>query len=609
MKLDHIPFRQLIVSPANMRAGRKPPRIDDILPSIRARGILVPLLVRPAAPPDGTPPDDTQVYEIVAGRRRYEAVRALAAEQQEEAEPIPCAIVAAGDDAAAVEASLIENLARLDPDQVSQWETFTRLVREGRTPEAIAATFGLADAAVRRVLALGNLLPRIRDLFRKEQIDAASLRHLTMASKRRQRDWLALHDDPEARAPVGAQLKAWLLGGQSIPARHALFDLDGYAGETVADLFGEDRYFADPDAFWQAQNEAVAARRDAYLDAGWSEVILLEPGSLFHSWDHEKTPKRKGGRVYVEVRQSGEVCFHEGYRNRAEIRRAARGEAEPETVKPPRPEVASALQDYLDLHRHAVVRAQLTGFPDVALRLLVAHAIAGSPLWTVRREPQASRSEAVSESLAAAPAETAFALSRRRALGLLGLAEDEPAVVGCTPDGTQGDRLTATFLHLLALDEAAVKAIAAVAIGETLASGSPVIAALGCVLGVDMAQWWRADEAFLALVRDREVLGAMVEEVAGETVARANAKETGRVLRRIIGDHLAGAEGRPKFEDWVPRWLAFPPAAYTERGGVGAVAAHEEAVAAGLTLPAADGAITMPDAEPCPAPAGVPLAA
>ncbi|MFP5432952.1 MAG: hypothetical protein ACLGIM_07520, partial [Alphaproteobacteria bacterium] len=38
--------------------------------------------------------------------------------------------------------------------------------------------------------------------------------------------------------------------------------------------------------------------------------------------------------------------------------------------------------------------------------------------------------------------------------------------------------------------------------------------------------------------------------------------------------------GRDRRESWVPRWMAFPPAAYTARGGVGTVAAHAKAQAA-----------------------------
>src|SRR3546814_12664801 len=89
------------------------------------------------------------------------------------------------------------------------------------------------------------------------------------------------YDDPETYVPTGHQLKVWLFGGQSIPARFALFDLDGFNGATVADLFGDDRYFADADAFWTAQNEAIAARRAAYLEEGWGDVVIVPASDHF----------------------------------------------------------------------------------------------------------------------------------------------------------------------------------------------------------------------------------------------------------------------------------------------------------------------------------------
>ena len=192
MKLDFIPLSKLSISKANMRHGRKAPDVSDILPTIRKRGILQPLIVRPNCGPDA--------FEIVAGRRRFHAAQ-LVANENGEAEPVPCAILDAGDDADAIEASMIENLARLDPDEVTQWENFVRLVKEGRSVDDIAATFGLPELTVKRVLALGNLLPAVRDLYRAEKIDAATVRHLTLASKSQQKSWLALHDDPEKLCP------------------------------------------------------------------------------------------------------------------------------------------------------------------------------------------------------------------------------------------------------------------------------------------------------------------------------------------------------------------------------------------------------------------------
>lgn len=148
-----------------------------------------------------------------------------------------------GDDAAALEASLIENIARLDPDEMTRCETFVRLMREGRSVEDVSFTFGLTALQVKRALALGDLVSRLRNLCRAEKIDAVSLRHLTMASKSRQLGWLALFDDPNAYAPTGSALKAWLFGGASIPVGEALFDVEAYDGEIVADVFGIERYF------------------------------------------------------------------------------------------------------------------------------------------------------------------------------------------------------------------------------------------------------------------------------------------------------------------------------------------------------------------------------
>lgn len=560
MRLEFVPLDKLSVSEANMRYAKKAPDVSDILPTVRKRGVIQSLIVRPNCDPDH--------FEILAGARRFHAA-ILVAEETGQSDPLPCAILDDGDDAAAIEASLIENTARLDPDEVTRWETFTRLVREGRKPDDIAATFGLPDAMVRRILALGNLLPRIRDLYRAEKIDAATVRHLTMASKSQQKAWLALYDDPDNYTPTGHQLKAWLFGGQSIKAEHALFDLAASGIATVADLFGSDRYIADPDAFWAAQDAAIADRRAAYLEAGWSDVIVVPPSEHFSTWEYEKAAKRKGGRIYVDVRSSGEVVFHEGYVSRKEARRAEKGEGG-SAVKPPRPEVTSTMQTYIDLHRHAAARAALTGHPGVALRLMVAHVIVGSHLFRVTPEPQSARSDDVRESVETCRGEAVFDEKRRAVLGVLGFDADTPTVIGGNGDGYN---LAVIFLRLLDLPDPVVMEIVAVAMGEALASGSAAVEAVGFHLNVAMADWWEADPAFFELIRDREVLTAIVAEIAGQTVADANAGEKTKVLKRIVADHLAGEGGRDKVERWVPKWMAFPPTAYTGRGGVGSVSA------------------------------------
>ena len=569
MKLDFIDLGKLSISKANMRYAKKAPDVSDILPTVRARGVLVPLIVRPNCA-DGA-------YEIVAGARRFTAACVVAGEKGE-AEPLPCAILEAGDDAAALEASLIENVARRDADEVTQWETYTRLVREGRSIADLADTFGMPEPMVKRILALGNLLPRIRSLYAKEQISSGTVRHLTMASKSQQRAWLALFDDPQTYCPQGNQLKGWLFGGGAIKVEHALFDVEASGHAIIADLFGDERYFGDSDAFWTAQLAAIEDCRARFLDEGWSDVVVLPKGEYFRSWEFRQAPKRKGGRVYIEVRDTGEIDIHTGYVTAKEAARLDKGEkieAAPKTV---RPELTARTQAYVDLHRHAAVRAALIGHPAVALRLMVAHAVAGSPLWNVRIEPQTAKDDDVRESVEVCRAETVFDEKRRAVLALLGFDAEEPTVTGGNPMP-----LAALFQRLTDLPDRAVMDVIAVVIGETLFAGSAAVEAVGLHTGLDMAKWWSADDAFFEGLRDKEVLAALVAEVGGVEIAAANAKEKGATLKAIIRDHLDGTNGRTKVDGWVPRWMAFPPAAYTARGGVGTVTAHGE-----LTVPEAE---------------------
>jgi ParB family chromosome partitioning protein len=569
MKLDHIALDRLSISPANMRGGKKPPDITGILPSVRARGIFMPLLVRPNG-------SDT-TFEIVAGSRRFLAAQVVAGETGC-AEPVPCAIMEAGDDAAALEASLIENLARLAPDEVTQWESFTRLIKEGRTPDEISMTFGMPELTVKRILALGNLLPRIRQLYRAEEIDATSVRHLTMATKAQQKTWLALYDDPNASIPKGHQLKAWLFGGASISTSVALFDLETYQGRVVKDLFEKDGYFGDVREFEEAQRAAIEERKAAYIADGWSDVVILPDGQYFHRYEFAATPKRKGGRVYVTIAHNGEVAFHEGYLTEREAKRLARDGAKGDTpdsaTKTTRPEITAAMNQYIDLHRHSAVRSALAADTGTALRVMVAHAICGSPLWGVRVQDQRSRNEAITESIETSVAEARFDERRRAVLAVLGFDPDEPSVtLGHEPrNGVSG-----LFLRLLELPDAVVMEILGVVMAETLASGTGLIETIGIQLGVKMADYWVVDDAFYALIRDREVLTEVLREVGGDTVAAAHATEKGKTIKGVINDYLTGGNDRIKVENWVPRWMAFPPSAYTQRGGVATVAAASRA--------------------------------
>ncbi len=580
MHIDHIALDRLSISKANMRGVKKPPDIADILPSILKRGVIFPVLVRPKLRLVSDHGSETGHFEIVAGKRRYYA--SLEAEKQGKADvTLPCIALAEGDDADALEISMIENMLRQAPDQVTQWESYTRLVKQGRSVDDIAATFALTELQVTRILALGNLLPSIREAFRAEEIDAATVKHLTLATKAQQKAWLALFEDKDGYAPLGSQLKAWLFGGASIATSVALFDLTDFDGLIIKDLFEGVGYFADADQFWAAQSAAIEARKAAYMQDGWSSVEIIAPKSYFQSWEHEKTPKRKGGRVYIEVSAKGEVTFHEGYLTLKEARRrleggsnasGGNGDTSPATT---RAEITSAMTSYIDLHRHAAVRSILVAQPHVALRVMVAHAICGSPLWRVEVQSQRSRSDAITESVETSVAEVRFDERRRAILAVLGFDADEPSV---TVQHEPAGGITGLFARLLELPDSVVMEVLAIVMAETLASGSELIESLGVHLGVNMADYWQADQTFFDLIRDREVLSAILAEVGGTSVAQANANEKTKTLKSLINDCLTGQGGRTKHDQWIPRWMAFPPSAYTQRGGVATVDAANRAV-------------------------------
>jgi len=561
MQLQHIELDQLSISKMNMRYGRRRPDISAILPSVKKRGVLLALLVRPNG--------KVGKYEIVAGSRRYYAALE-AAKEQDNPQPLPCAVMEEGDDAAALEASLMENFVREDPDEVTKWETFKKLIAKGRTVEDIAATFDLAESVVKRILALGNLLPQIRTAYRAEEIDAATVRHLTLATKDQQKAWLALYKDEEAYAPLGHALKSWLFGGETIPTSIALFDVADYEGAIVKDLFEDTGYFADADQFWEAQSAAVEAKKSEFLEEGWSDVQIIGPNERFDRWEHKEASKRNGGRIYIDMNSQGAVTIHEGYVTTKEARARSAGKPDSVAEKPVRPEITGPISEYIDLHRHAAVRSKLAANPYVALRVMVVHAICGSPLWKVEVQQQRSRKDATVDSVRGGVAETRFEERRAAILAVLDFDADEPSVTqGREPcNGKSG-----LLLRLLDLPDKVVLEILGVVMAETLAAGTGLIETLGVHLDVEMADYWSADDTFLELVRDREVLTALLAEIGGARIAAAHASEKTKTVKGVIADHLTGENGREKQEGWVPRWMAFPPTAYTERGGVGTVTA------------------------------------
>jgi ParB family chromosome partitioning protein len=338
----------------------------------------------------------------------------------------------------------------------------------------------------------------------------------------------------------------------------ALFDLTGYPGKVIGDLFSEDGYFASAEDFWTAQDEAIATRRDGYLAAKWSEVVVLERGSQFPQWDFVKATKKQGGRVYIEPTRTGEVRFHEGYITQAEAHRAERkakaahSDGKTPNDEPARPPITKAMQNYLDLHRHGAVRLALLAHPKDALRLLIAHAVSASGNWKVSPDSRRAENDTVRESVAQSEAQALFEAEAKAVRKLLGPALDKTSEAIAGQGFGDGELTIKVFQRLLKLKDAEVGRIATFVMAETLAAGSVVTDAYGEHAKVHPRDHWDPDPTFFDLIRDRVAANAMLAEVAGKQASN-------RLVSAKLKDQRAAlttaAAADPK---WCPGWMRFP---------------------------------------------------
>jgi len=562
LKTQMVALSKLTVSRLNVRKHGNT-SVSTLAASIAAKGLLQPLLVRPKG----------KEFEVIFGKRRTLALKRLNAADHPGTDQVPC-IVNDMDDAAAIAASLAENIERLPMDTMDQYEAFAALARQGQSESDIARHFGITQQAVKRRLAIARLIPDVRRLYRQGEIDDRELHLLTLAPRQRQKAYAALRADPDGNPPPSWQLRAWLLGGAEIPTTAALFPIESYKAPIAADLFGEGSYFADPIEFWSLQNGAIAERKAVLEAAGWT-VELFDPSTRFPHWQYEKRARAKGGRAIIAVLPNGEVAIHKGLIRKGERRRPkgegkapeARDDAQvSQEVRPERPELSGPLSNYVELVRHAAVRVALTSAPQTALRVAVAQLIAGSTHWRIEPETRRPGSAAIGEATASLAADTVFETAHEEARSLLGkkTVEAHAAAGGLVSHCYNTDRTPAVYARLAELSDAEVMKLLSLAVAETLAVGTALVDKLGAELNVDVLTHWQPNDTLLSLIRDKEALGTMLAEVAGEHAAYTHLTATGAKKKQIIRMALDG-KGRIRKEGWKPRWMAFPQGQYTTR--------------------------------------------
>ncbi len=157
-----------------MQAGKYQPRtrmdegaLNELAASIKAQGILQPILVRRIAAQDGV-----EQYEIIAGERRYRAAQLAGLSE------VPV-LVKDVDDQAAAAMALIENIQREDLNPLEEAHGIHRLISDFEfTHEQAATAVGRSRSAVSNLLRLLNLASPVQTMLMAGDLDMGHARAL-----------------------------------------------------------------------------------------------------------------------------------------------------------------------------------------------------------------------------------------------------------------------------------------------------------------------------------------------------------------------------------------------------------------------------------------------
>jgi ParB family transcriptional regulator, chromosome partitioning protein len=160
--LATLPLERLVSGKYQPRSGFDEATLQDLADSMRAQGILQPLIVRRL---------DCE-YEIIAGERRWRAAKIAGLTE------VPV-IIRNVPDNTALAFALIENIQREDLNPVDQATALDRLMQEfSMTHEEVAMTIGRSRPAVTNLLRLLTLPSEIKELLRRRKVDMGHARAL-----------------------------------------------------------------------------------------------------------------------------------------------------------------------------------------------------------------------------------------------------------------------------------------------------------------------------------------------------------------------------------------------------------------------------------------------
>lgn len=163
--VSSLPVEALVPGPFQPRQDMHPEALEELAQSIRERGILQPILVRPD-------PDQPGQYQIIAGERRWRAA------QLAQCHDVPVHVRDL-DEADAMAAALVENLQRADLNPVEEAEGLNRLQEDyNLTQEDLAKAIGKSRPHVANMLRLLRLPEAIRTELKTGTLSAGHARAL-----------------------------------------------------------------------------------------------------------------------------------------------------------------------------------------------------------------------------------------------------------------------------------------------------------------------------------------------------------------------------------------------------------------------------------------------
>lgn len=155
---------QLVPSRRQPRSRFDDAGLDELAESIRAQGLIQPIIVTPL---------HSDTYTIIAGERRWRAA------QRAGLATVPVVVRAVRDDRQLLELALVENLQRTDLDPIEEAEAFQALLADfGLSHEEVAQRVGRSRSAISNALRLLRLPESVRDLLRTGALTAGQARPL-----------------------------------------------------------------------------------------------------------------------------------------------------------------------------------------------------------------------------------------------------------------------------------------------------------------------------------------------------------------------------------------------------------------------------------------------